>query len=151
MHPNIVTKSQKTNTTTRIKIPKYVIEILSIYKGKQKTLLPKVSADSFNLYFKKLGKIAGWTKETGKIRSKRGIGKEQRNKNGKLKRFCDLLSSHVMRKTAVTTMLILGMPETLVRKISGHSPRSTEFYRYVKYSDAFMDSETDKVFAKLAA
>ena len=147
----IVTKSQKTNTETRIKIPEYVINILNLYKGKQKTLLPQIAMNEFNKHFKKIGKLAGWTNETGKIRSRRGVGRQCRNTNGKLKRFYDLLSSHVMRKTAVTTMLMLGMKETLVRIISGHSPRSTEFYKYVKYSDAFMDEETDKVFAKLAA
>ena len=178
----IVTKSQKTNTYTRIKLPDYVIKILELYKGKQKTLLPELSLDNFNIHLKKLGELAGWTYEVGKIRSRRGVRKEQRNANGKLKRFCELLTSHVMRKTAITTMLILGMPEmpmnksyhtshtskhghsiwpitkkqkttneTLVRMVSGHAPNSREFYKYVKYSDSFMDIETDKVFAKQAA
>jgi integrase len=61
-----------------------------------------------------------------------------------------MISSHTMRKTAITTLLNLGMPETLVRKISGHASNSMEFYRYVKYSDSFMDNETDKIFAILA-
>jgi len=54
-----------------------------------------------------------------------------------------------MRRTAITTLLILGMPEPLVRKISGHAANRKEFYKYVKYSESFLDGETDRVFSKL--
>jgi len=36
-----------------------------------------------------------------------------------------------MRRTAITTLLIMGVPEAMVRKISGHAPGSKEFYKYV--------------------
>jgi len=55
-----------------------------------------------------------------------------------------------MRRTAITSMLCLGMPEHLVRKISGHAANSKEFFRYVLLSQSFIDDETDKVFDKLA-
>ncbi|AXB56870.1 tyrosine-type recombinase/integrase [Flavobacterium fluviale] len=64
-------------------------------------------------------------------------------------RFCDKMSSHMMRRTAITTLLILGMPEHLVRKISGHSHASTFFNRYVHYAQAYMDKEIEKVHSKL--
>jgi integrase len=64
-------------------------------------------------------------------------------------RFCDKMSSHMMRRTAVTTLLILGMPEHLVRKISGHSSNSNSFNRYVHYAQVYMDKEIDKVHMKL--
>jgi intergrase/recombinase len=51
-----------------------------------------------------------------------------------------------MRKTAITTMLCLGMPENLVRKISGHAPGSKDFFRYVQLSQKYMDNETEKIF-----
>ncbi len=54
-----------------------------------------------------------------------------------------------MRRTAITTLLVLGMPEPLVRKISGHTANSKEFYKYVKYSESFLDEETDKAFDRL--
>ena len=56
----------------------------------------------------------------------------------------------MMRRTAITTMILLGMPESLVRKISGHAPGSKEFYRYVKYTQNYLDEHTDKVFEKLS-
>jgi len=144
----ICTKSQKTNTYTRIKLPEYAMDILSLYKGKQKTLLPVLSLNQFNKNLKSLAECAGWTYEVGKERSRRGIRKEIK-KNGKSYRFCDLMSSHVMRRTAITTLLTHGMPETMVRKISGHAANSKEFYKYVKYSETFLDQATDLAFDKL--
>jgi hypothetical protein len=47
-------------------------------------------------------------------------------------------------------MLSLGMPEQVVRKISGHAPGSKEFYRYVSWAQSYQDMETDKMFAVLA-
>ena len=54
-----------------------------------------------------------------------------------------------MRRTAITTMLRLQMPEHLVRKISGHAAESKEFHKYVSISQKYLDTETDKVFLKL--
>jgi intergrase/recombinase len=46
-------------------------------------------------------------------------------------------------------MLSLGMPEQVVRKISGHAPGSNEFYRYVLWAQTYQDQETEKMFEKL--
>ena len=81
-----------------------------------------------------------------------GLGKTQRitkKTDTSKNRFCDKMSSHMMRRTAITTLLILGMPEHLVRKISGHSHASTSFNRYVHYAQAYMDKEIEKVYSKL--
>lgn len=144
----IVTTSKKTETVTRIKIPSYIISLLKKYNGKQTTLLPSISMNQFNNNIRTIAQLAGWTNEVGKVRSRRGVKKELK-KNGNAYRFCDLISSHVMRRTAITTMLLLGVPEPLVRKISGHSANSKEFYKYVNYTDSFIDDETDRAFAKL--
>ena len=50
---------------------------------------------------------------------------------------------------AITTMLSLGVHEQLVRKISGHTPHSKEFYRYVSWSQTLQDRSTEEMFAKL--
>jgi len=55
----------------------------------------------------------------------------------------------MMRRTSITTMLTLGMPELLVRRISGHSRNSTSFQKYVAFSQNFMDTEIDKIYSKL--
>lgn len=144
----ITTISKKTGIETRIKLPEYAINILKHYKKKQANLLPYTTLMSFNKKLKLIGLLAGWDYEVGKVRSKRGIKKEMKIE-GKPYRFCDLLSSHVMRRTSITSLLTLGMPEQIVRKISGHKSNSTEFYKYVKFSESFQDNETDKAFSKL--
>jgi hypothetical protein len=46
-------------------------------------------------------------------------------------------------------MLCLGMPEQLVRRISGHAPQSKEFYRYCLWAQTYQDSEAETMFEKL--
>jgi hypothetical protein len=64
-------------------------------------------------------------------------------------RFCDQLSSHVMRRTGITLLLMLGMPEYMVRKVSGHTAHSREFFRYVNFAQSYVTEEIDKVHQKL--
>jgi len=95
---------------------------------------------------------AGFTQELPKFRERRGrLVEIARSVDGKKLsyRFCDLVSTHTMRRTAITTMLCLGVPEQVVRKISGHSPGSKEFYRYVTFSQSYQDDETSIMFSRL--
>lgn len=143
--------SQKTNTLTRIVLPGYAIDIITKYKANRKTLFPKISNGRFNLNIKSLIERTNWTDERTKTRQKRGqpvpIYKNPKTKEPY--RFCDLITSHTMRRTAITTMLCLHMPENLVRKISGHAPNSKEFFRYVELSQKYMDNETEKVYEQV--
>jgi integrase len=140
-------RSGKTSTDTRIKLPDYAIQILKKYSH-LKTLIPHLSNNRLNLNLKELCEKAGWTHEAGKQRERRGVVKKV-NKNGKAYRFCDLITTHTMRRTAITTFLSLGMPEIMVRKLSGHAANSKEFYRYVNYAQHFIDQETDRIYTTL--
>ena len=144
-------QSKKTKVYTRIKLPEYVMKIFSKYKNNKNRLLPYFNLVRLNLYLKQLSEHAGWTEEKIKTRQKRGIALVVfKNKKKKVHyRFCDHISSHTMRRTAITTMLRLQMPEYLVRKISGHAAGSKEFHKYVSISQGYLDAETDKVFLKL--
>ena len=119
-------------------------------KGR-KTIFPPIPRTRFNDHLKLITEAADWTGEVGKLRTKRGVAVEavfaQSNKKY---RFCDLVSSHIMRRTAITTMLMLGMKEHVVKQISGHSNDSKSFYRYVNLVQSYMDNEMDAVFNKLA-
>jgi integrase len=143
--------SQKTQTCSRVYLPQYAKDILAKYKRRKRTLFPPITLSNFNLAIKQLGEYAGWTEDIVKTRNKRGEAIIQyRDKAKQLNfRFCDVLSSHTMRRTAITTFLRMGMHETNVRMVSVHKAHSASFYRYVFYADSFMDEETDKVFAKL--
>lgn len=146
-------QSKKTKVYTHIKLPPYVVEIFKKYSryGKGNRLLPYFNITLLNLYLKELANHLGWTHEVVKTRQKRGnaivIYKDPKQKTHF--RFCDLVSTHIMRRTAITTMLRLEMPEHLVRKISGHAPNSKEFHKYVSIAQNYLDTETDKVFARL--
>ncbi|MFT3683044.1 MAG: tyrosine-type recombinase/integrase [Ferruginibacter sp.] len=149
----ICVRSKKTATDTKICLPGYAVAILQKYeKQKGGYLLPRYNKVNLNLYVKELAERAGFTHDIRKTRTRWGIQKELENKKGMGKqghRFCDLVTTHTMRRTAITTMLSLGMPEHAVRKISGHSPMSKEFYRYVALAQSYQDKETVEMFARL--
>jgi len=142
-------KSKKTKTYSFIRLPKYAVDIYLKYKSKsaRQPVFSYITLYNFNKNLKRLGELAGYTDIIEVSREKQGKSKTIRsNKNN---RFCDKMSSHMMRRTAITTMLILGMPEHLVRKISGHSHASTSFNRYVHYAQPYIDVEINKVHEKL--
>lgn len=143
--------SIKTDTATSVLLPDYAVEILQKRHHKRKTLFTPISKDRFNDNVKQLIEKANWTDARTKTRKRRGVPvivyKDPLKKEPY--RFCDLISSHTMRRTAVTTMLCLHMPENVVRKISGHAANSKEFFRYVEISQKYSDAETEKIHALL--
>jgi len=147
----LVVQSSKTATPTKLLLPAYTRVILEKYKTRSRFLLPRFNKSNINVYIKMLAEKAGWTHIISKTRMQKGVPVLlfSHDKKKTLHRFCDQLTSHTMRRTAVTTLLSLGMPENLVRKVSGHAPGSKEFYRYVCLSQQLQDEETDKVFRML--
>ncbi len=143
--------SQKTNVLTRMILPNYVIEIFKKYSLFQDRLLPKISKGHLNRQIKVLIRKAGWTEPVMKSRSRLGQNVQLYKNHKKMEhfQFCDLVSSHTMRRTAISTMLNMGMPEHLVRKLSGHCPASKEFFRYVAISQSVLDKETELIYDKL--
>lgn len=144
-------KSIKTEKDTKVKLPEYAVKILkdfNLQRGKRKQLLPPICKSQFNKNIRRIAELAGWTQELSRTRNRRGKPVTIK-KNKKEYRFCDHLSSHTMRRTAITSMLMLGMPEHIVRKISGHATNSKAFYRYVNLVQAYLDNQTDLVFNKL--
>jgi integrase len=145
-------KSQKTATKTSIKLPSYCVEIILKYQSESEMLLPEMTAQFFNRKLKDLAVLFPDNYEYIKMRERRGkqvvIYKDPVNKTHY--KLSDHITSHTMRRTAISIMLNLGMPEHIVRKISGHAPNSREFYRYVQVSQNAIDLESDKVFKKIS-
>jgi len=146
-------KSIKTGTYTNIKLPEYAIDIIKKYQeNKGIKLLPEISIAWFNKRLKEMAKYISNDFEIIKTRERRGkqvivYKNKERRTHYKLS---DHITTHTMRRTAITVMLSLGMPEHLVRKISGHAANSKEFFRYVELSQKIIDIETDKVFEKIS-
>lgn len=149
----IQVKSKKTSTATSIKLPPYCVSILKKYESENDLLLPEVVRQTFNTKLKLLAKLLPDDYVLIKTREKRGkqvvIYKDPIRKIHY--KLSDHISTHTMRRTAISTMLGLGMPEHIVRKISGHAPNSREFYRYVQLSQPLIDIESDKVFEKISS
>lgn len=140
-------RTKKTKTFCKIKLPDYAVDILIKYNKKKNVkepLFKKFSLDFFNTSLRIIGEKADFTSTIQISREKLGVCSRKEHV-----RFCDKMSSHMMRRTAITTLLILGMPEHLVRKISGHGTDSKSFYRYVDYAQSYVDTEIDKVHLKL--
>ncbi len=152
-HYYIQVRTIKTGVFVRIKLPGYAISIINKFQIKarnRQTIFPPVPRTRFNEQLKTLALLAGWTNVVRRERSKRGIYEISKGAaNVAPTRFCDIISSHVMRRTAITTMLMLGMKEPAVRKISGHTDNSKYFYRYVNLVQSYLDNEVDVVFEKL--
>jgi len=144
-------KSKKTKTFSYIKLPDYAISIYLKTKPKNNNglVFKKIALINFNKHLKSIGEKANFTAPIEFLREKQGFTKNNNSSSKIQYRFCDKMSSHMMRRTAITTLLILGMPEHLVRKISGHSYNSNSFNRYVHYAQSYMDKEIEKVHVKL--
>jgi integrase len=146
-------KTIKTGSFVNIKLPNYAIAIIKKFETAargRKTIFPPIPRTRFNNQLKLIAKLAGWTNIIRRERSQRGMYHTSAGKNKTTPRnFCDLVSSHIMRRTAITTMLMLGMKEPAVKKISGHADNSKHFYRYVNLVQSYLDNEVDVVFEKL--
>ena len=146
-------KTIKTGNFVRIKLPGYAIGIIKKFESMargRKTIFPPIPRTRFNSQLKLIARLAGWTNIVRRERSKRGMYHTSAGKAKTAPRnFCDLISSHIMRRTAITTMLMLGMKEPAVKKISGHADNSKHFYRYVNLVQSYLDNEVDVVFEKL--
>lgn len=143
-------QSKKTQTYTRVKLPEFAITILNKYsKHYVNKLLPEFTKAYMNKKIKDIMDIYGFNETVQRTRQKRGVP-ELMLKDNKNFRFCDSISTHTMRRTAITYMLSLGMNEQMVRQISGHAANSKEFFRYVSFAQNYIDTEIDLVHQKLA-
>ena len=146
----IILRTSKTATQVKIPLPQYALDIINKYKAKSgRFVLPRLANSNLNLNIKKLMEAAGWVYNLPKIRYRQGKPVELKNKQGKGFRFCDHITAHTMRRTAITTLLLLGVEENMVRTISGHSPGSKEFYKYVAVVQSYLNQQVISAFDRL--
>ena len=145
-------RSLKTDTPVNVKLPAFAISIFKRFAAHKKAsakLFPAVCLSQFNKDIRKIARAAKWNEPIGKFRNRDGEAIEIGRGSCRLYRFCDLVTSHVMRRTGITLLLMCGMPEYLVRKISGHAAHSKSFFRYVNFAQSYITDEIDKVYSKL--
>ena len=142
--------TRKTGAEIRVPLPGYAIEIIRRYKKKPgRFILPQISCTNINLGIKKLIRQAGWDYHMPKIRHRRGEPYEIKNNKGETYRFYDHITAHTMRRTAITTLLLLGVDENSVRRISGHAAGSKEFYKYVVVIQDYLNTKIKEAHKKL--
>jgi integrase len=146
----IILNTSKTGSIVKIPLPQYAIEIIKKYRHKSgKFVLPRLSNTNINLNIKELIEKAGWTYSLPKIRFRQGKAVTIKTKEGKDFRFCDHITAHTMRRTAITTLLLLGVDENIVRTISGHAPGSIEFYKYVALVQNHLNRQVINAYEKM--
>jgi integrase len=147
---HLLIHAQKTATPVQVPVPDYLITIVRKYRHETGSyLLPRLSSTNLNKQVKLLCQEAGWKAPLPKIRHRRGKAIEIRSERGLPLRFCDQVTAHTMRRTAITTLLIMGVPELVVRRISGHAPGSREFYRYVVIAQNYLNHHVRNAYQKL--
>lgn len=146
----LVVHTQKTGAEIRLPLPPYAVEIIRRRWGISGVyVLPRLSATNLNLQIRELIARAGWDYVMPKIRHRRGVPVEVKTAKGKTYRFCDHISIHTARRTAITTLLLLGVEENIVRRISGHAPGSREFYKYVGLVQDYLEKQVREAHKKL--
>lgn len=146
----LILYTQKTNTEIRIPLPEFALDILKRNKRKKsRYLLPRLSSTNLNRQIKKLIKFAAWDHALPKYISLRGKLKELKSNTGTTWKFYEHITAHTMRRTAITTLLMMGVSENIVRKISGHAPGSKEFFKYVSIAQEYLNFEVKNAHNKL--
>lgn len=146
----VVLHTQKTGSEIRIPLPEYAQAIVRKYMGKTGNfVLPRLACSNLNLGLKRLIKHAGWIHPLPKIRHRQGEPVEIYTKSGETLCFFDHVTSHTMRRTAITTLLLLGVDENTARRISGHAPGSKEFYRYVVVVQEYLNAKVKEAHLRL--
>jgi integrase len=124
----------KTNDVVKLKITPPMQGILEKYDYK----LPEISNQKANSYLReifkelKLNRMVEITKERLS-----GITVEH-------EKLCDTISFHKARKTFITNALRQGVPESIVKLLSGHKSDEA-FKKYIGYVNEDIDAAMDKL------
>lgn len=136
----------KTKATTDVPLPKVLENIFrhnltyhgSVFcrKSDQKLVNAKIR-DLFALY-----------DEMHQVVSVRKVGVDG-NYDSKMAPFYEHVHPHMLRKTAITTMIYNGVSERHIKFLSGHSFKSGAFEKYVAFVDRNFRTEVTDYFSKL--
>lgn len=145
----------KTYKSIMLDIPPMLQDIFDQYEN----LLPTTAVNYFNMKLKKLG---AWLKEEIQKGDKKDfVGNSwdskfirTRYKRGEgIQIPCnieDMISSHTMRRTGITNLLMMGLSETEVKGISGHSFSGESFAKYVKIAEGFLSKKSNDAWGRIA-
>ena len=113
----------KTDTPCIIPITAPLSALLTRYPSR---IFEFASSVKQNLYLKEVGQQAGFTKNV--TLSAYRLGKREET----VKPRNELLTTHVARRTFVTTSVRLGVPEAAISAVTGHSARGMLQQHYIQ-------------------
>jgi integrase len=117
-------------------------KIVDKYKSTPSTFaIPSISNQKTNDYLKEVAAIVGMNSPVT-IAQKDAFGKVKELEFVK----SDLITCHVSRKSFITIALTLGMPEAVIKSISGHSKNSKAFSKYYHIVDDLKYQEMNRIF-----
>jgi len=140
----------KTGDNIKVPIVEYADYILKKYENGT-IPLPLISMQKQNDYLKELGKLIsleteeqkkldGFDTKTKVVEFHDGVRKES------YVPFYDVLTTHVARKTYITNSLMIGVPERVVKEVSGHKSEK-DFRRYVNLASTYKDEMIRKSYS----
>ncbi len=132
--------TKKTQEDMMIPLNYFAETILAKYSQCERPL-PVISSQKTNQYLKEIGKLLE-INEPVKIITYRGHERIEKY----LPKY-EVLTFHIGRKTFITTSLVLGMNERVVKDFSGHR-KEESFRRYVKFADDFKRKAMDNAWSK---
>lgn len=129
---NIVCVNKKTGVLTRSPIPKVIYDMLiNNQKGghiysvvANRSLTDKIMSTCMPVLFDSV------VPETITLYRMRPDGSGY---DTTTKKLSEMVRPHMLRKSAITSMIVAGVPERFVKHLSGHSGNSKAFERYVAH------------------
>jgi hypothetical protein len=147
--------SVKTNKPIMLDVNPMLREIFDRHEN----LVPEMKIRKFNKELKKLG---AWLKAEILKEEREGfVGNawgskfiRTRYKRGEpIQEYLDManmISTHTMRRTGITNLLMMGLSEIEVKSISGHSFTGDSFLKYVKIAEQFISKKSNEAWAKIS-
>lgn len=130
---NFAVKKTKT-VDHHVFLIKQTRELINKYRDTMYFPIPRITSQKLNLKIQECCEDIGLTNE---VVLTRYIGAREISQSF---RKCDIITSHVGRKSFITNSLELGIPERVVRSISNHKDEKS-FRKYVNISEIHKQKE----------
>jgi len=135
---------QKSGSTQTLTVPFTPMSKLILEKYKDTPgpyALPSISNQKTNDYLKEVAFYSGLN-TTVEVAHKTAVGKIEKVEQSK----AELISCHTSRKSFITIAMTLGMPESVIVSITGHTKGSKAFHKYYDVVNQTKFDQMNKIF-----
>lgn len=140
--------NQKTGAITSMLLPKRLGNIYKENMAQHGHIFTPVNTDPQNLFYKNITDLFAMYKELQHV-----VTASKINHRGEpefvSRPLYEWVTPHMLRKTAITSMLTNGVSEEHVKFASGHSPRSQAFDRYRGFIDRNFHNQISEYYGAL--